>query len=82
VPGASTTYFTGSLTRLVRALTGQPDRAATAAGGAVRLVALLCGAVAGALLLRFAPLWAPALPTVLVAAVILITGVRSARTES
>ncbi|MGW1884931.1 YoaK family protein [Streptomyces sp. NPDC001970] len=68
VRGASTTYLTGTLTGLARALGGEPHRFAAAA--AARLAAFLCGATAGALLLRFAPLWAPVLPMVLVAAVV------------
>ncbi|MBV9313968.1 MAG: DUF1275 domain-containing protein [Pseudonocardia sp.] len=77
VPGSSTTYLTGTLTNLVRALTSTPLRFAAAAGGAARLAALLCGAVVGALLLRLAPLWAPALPAVLVGAVALVIGTAS-----
>lgn len=72
VRGASTTYLTGTLTSVVRTLTGGPHRFAAAAGGADRLAALLCGAAAGALVLRVAPLWAPALPVALVAAVVVV----------
>ncbi|MFJ3231132.1 YoaK family protein [Streptomyces sp. NPDC086787] len=67
VPEASTTYLTGTLTSLARALGGLPHGFAVAA--ALRLTAFLCGAVAGALLLRFAPLWTPFLPTALVGGV-------------
>jgi uncharacterized membrane protein YoaK (UPF0700 family) len=77
VPDASTTYLTGTLTTVIRTLISTPHQFAAAAGGAGRLAALLCGAVAGALLLRVAPLWAPVLPPVLLAAVVVIT-VRSA----
>ncbi|MGW2563679.1 YoaK family protein [Streptomyces sp. NPDC001514] len=70
VRGASTTYLTGTLTGLVRALSGEPHRFDAAAGA--RLAAFLCGATGGALLLRFAPLWAPILPMVLVGAVVVI----------
>ncbi|MBX6355914.1 MAG: DUF1275 domain-containing protein [Micromonosporaceae bacterium] len=69
VRGASTTYLTGTLTRVLRALVRGPHRFAASAGGASRLVALLAGAAAGGLLLRFAPLWAPVLATALVATV-------------
>ncbi|MCX4513887.1 DUF1275 domain-containing protein [Streptomyces sp. NBC_01619] len=73
VRGASTTYLTGTLTTVVRGLTtGRPPRLAGAADGAARLGALLVGATVGALLLRFAPLWAPVLPAVLVGAVVVI----------
>jgi uncharacterized membrane protein YoaK (UPF0700 family) len=78
VSGASTTYLTGTLTNLVRTLTTDPHGLAGAAGGAVRLASFLCGAAAGALALRVVPLWAPALPAVLVAAVI-VAAVRAGR---
>jgi uncharacterized membrane protein YoaK (UPF0700 family) len=70
VRGASTTYLTGTLTDVVRVLAGDPHRIASVAGSAVRLAALLCGAVVGALALRFAPPWAPVLPMVLAGAVV------------
>jgi uncharacterized membrane protein YoaK (UPF0700 family) len=72
VRGASTTYLTGTLTGVVRTVAGDPHRFAASAGGAARLVALLCGAVVGAVLLRVAPLWAPAVPAALVAAVVVV----------
>lgn len=75
VRGASTTYLTGTLTDVVRGLTST-RRGAGVSGEAARLGALLCGAVAGALVLRAAPLWAPVLPAVLVAAVLLVAAVR------
>jgi uncharacterized membrane protein YoaK (UPF0700 family) len=77
VPRAATTYLTGTLTNVVRTLTTAPHHPQAAAGGAGRLAALLVGAILGALLLRFAPLWAPVLPTLLVAAVV-VTALRSA----
>jgi uncharacterized membrane protein YoaK (UPF0700 family) len=65
--GASTTYLTGTLTGVVQGAVApsrhRPDRA-----GLQRLSAFLLGAVAGGFLLRFAPLWTPVLPLVLVAA--------------
>jgi uncharacterized membrane protein YoaK (UPF0700 family) len=69
VSGGSTTYLTGTLTSIARTVAGDPHRFAAGAGGATRLAAMLCGAAAGALLLRVAPLWAPALSAALVAAV-------------
>jgi uncharacterized membrane protein YoaK (UPF0700 family) len=72
VRGASTTYLTGTVTEAVRALVGDPHRIAAVAGPVVRLAALLCGAAVGALVLRFAPLYAPALPAALVGAVVTI----------
>lgn len=77
VRAASTTYFTGTLTSLVRGLvvgSGRP-----AAPDVVRLAALLAGALAGAALLRVAPLWAPALPAVLVGGVVLFALLQSRR---
>ncbi|MFD7445059.1 DUF1275 family protein [Streptomyces sp. NPDC059909] len=68
VRGASTTYLTGTLTGLAGTLGGAPHGFAAAA--AARLAAFLCGATAGALLLRFAPLWAPILPMVLAGTVV------------
>lgn len=79
VPGSSTTYLTGTLTNLVRTLTSRPPRFGAAAGGAARVAALLCGAIVGALLLRLAPLYAPALPAVLVGAVTLVIATRAGR---
>jgi uncharacterized membrane protein YoaK (UPF0700 family) len=70
VRGASTTYLTGTLTDVVRVLAGDPHRIASVAGSAVRLAALLCGAVVGTLALRFAPRWAPVLPMALAGAVV------------
>ncbi|MCW2643683.1 MAG: hypothetical protein JWP76_5989, partial [Dactylosporangium sp.] len=72
VRGASTTYLTGTLTSVVRTVTVDPYRFAAGAGGAARLAALLSGAAAGALVLRVAPSWAPALPAALVAAVVVV----------
>ncbi|RVX45506.1 uncharacterized membrane protein YoaK (UPF0700 family) [Nonomuraea polychroma] len=75
VPGASTTYLTGTLTGLMRTRTGTPRRRAAVAGDVGRLAALLCGAIIGALLLRVAPLWAPALPVLLVGVVVAIIAI-------
>jgi uncharacterized membrane protein YoaK (UPF0700 family) len=75
VSGASTTYLTGTLTAAVRSLAADPRRITPVAATAVRLAALLCGAAGGALVLRVAPLWAPALPAALVGAVVTIAAV-------
>ncbi|MEV4517593.1 DUF1275 family protein [Dactylosporangium sp. NPDC049525] len=81
VAGASTTYLTGTLTSMVRhAITG--PHAVTGTGGAARLGALLCGAAAGAGVLRVAPLWAPTLAAALVAAAVATALVAGARFNS
>jgi uncharacterized membrane protein YoaK (UPF0700 family) len=72
VRAASTTYLTGSLTDVVRRVVLDPHRFAAGAGGMSRLLALLGGAVLGALTLRVAPLWAPALAAALVVAVVIV----------
>ncbi|HYT09358.1 MAG TPA: DUF1275 family protein, partial [Mycobacteriales bacterium] len=77
VRDASTTYLTGALTTIVRTVAAGPRRFATGAGGAARLAAFLCGAAAGALVLRVAPVWAPALPAALVAAAAVIAAALS-----
>lgn len=68
---ASTTYLTGTLTAVVQGaiepVRHRPDR-----GGLLRLGTLLLGALAGGLLLRFAPLWTPVLPLALVTAVVIL----------
>ncbi|GAA3240446.1 DUF1275 family protein [Dactylosporangium siamense] len=68
VRDASTTYLTGTLTGVVRAGVLDPHGFRSGLGGASRLLALLCGAVVGAVLLRVAPLWAPVPALLLVAA--------------
>ena len=78
--GASTTYLTGTLTRVVRTLVTDPHRFGSVAGGAGRLAALLCGAVVGGLLLWIAPLWAAVLPAVLVGAVVAVAVASSCST--
>jgi uncharacterized membrane protein YoaK (UPF0700 family) len=72
VRGASTTYLTGTLTTVLRVLIRGPRRFTATAGGISRLLALLGGAAAGGLLLRFAPLWAPVLAVGLVAVVVAV----------
>lgn len=75
VPGASTTYLTGTLATYVGAVVVRPYQVGTRVADVVRLVALLAGAVAGAFLLRYAPLWTPVLPAVLVTIVVAL-GIR------
>ncbi len=67
IEGASTTYLTGTLTRAVQAMSR--PRAGLPIREARQLGAFLGGAVAGTVLVRLAPIWAPALPLVLVAGV-------------
>jgi uncharacterized membrane protein YoaK (UPF0700 family) len=78
IRGASTTYLTGSLTDVVRGVLLDPHRFADHAGGVSRMLSLLVGAVLGALTLRLAPTWAPALAAALVMGVVIVAvgGVR------
>lgn len=78
VPGASTTYLTGSLTTLVRRRVVDPHRIADV-GGLGRLAGLVVGAVLGAVVLRTAPTWAPVLASVLVITVITVAVVLTRR---
>ena len=70
--GASTTYLTGTLTRAVQTVVIESQGLARGSRNALRLVALLAGAVAGGLVQQAAPAWAPALPAAIVAVVTLI----------
>jgi uncharacterized membrane protein YoaK (UPF0700 family) len=70
IRGASTTYLTGSLTSVVRGVVLDPHRFAAGTGGVTRLLGLLGGAVLGAVLLRAAERWVPALAAALVAGVV------------
>lgn len=72
VPGASTTYFTGSLTDAVRRVLAGPRRFAATRGGLGRLAGLLAGAALGGMLLEVAPAWAPAPAAALVGLVSLV----------
>jgi uncharacterized membrane protein YoaK (UPF0700 family) len=76
---ASTTYLTGTLTSVVRALIRDPHR--FEAGGAVRVVALVFGGAVGAVVLGNAPLWGPALPVALVGAVVFAAALTLSRLE-
>lgn len=72
LPGAATTYFTGTLTNAIRTVVTESQGLARGSRSALRLVALLAGAVAGGLALQIAPVWAPALPAAIVAAVAVV----------
>lgn len=72
VRAASTTYLTGSLTDVVRRVVLDSHRFAAGAGAISRLLGLLGGAMLGALTLRVAPLWAPALAAALVVGVVVV----------
>jgi len=76
LPGAATTYFTGTLTRAVRTIVTESQGLARGSRSALRLVALLAGAVAGGLTLQLAPLWAPALPALIVGTVAIVALIR------
>ncbi len=78
VRGASTTYLTGTLTTLVRTVTGR-RRFAAVRGDAARLGALLLGAMVGVAMLRVAPLWAPVVPVGLVCGVVVAAAVARRR---
>jgi uncharacterized membrane protein YoaK (UPF0700 family) len=81
VRGASTTYLTGTVTNLVRTLARDPRRMPLAGGDAVRVTALLGGAIVGGLVLLVAPRWALALPAVLVGAVVVAAALARARKD-
>jgi uncharacterized membrane protein YoaK (UPF0700 family) len=78
VSGLSTTYLTGTLTTLVQTLT--TTRRLTGAGRSLcLLIALITGAVIGALLAVRVPAAAPAVPLVILAAVIAAAELKIAR---
>jgi uncharacterized membrane protein YoaK (UPF0700 family) len=81
VRGASTTYLTGTLTDAVRSLAADPHRITPVAGSTVRLAALLGGAAVGALVLRVASPFAPAVPMALVGAVVVTAALGHGRRE-
>lgn len=70
VPGASTTYMTGTLTDLIAAVGGARRLDGWAAG---RLLALIGGAAIGTLLLEVSGRVAPALPLALLVGVLVAT---------
>lgn len=72
LPGAATTYFTGTLTNAVRTVVTESQGLARGSRSALRLVVLLVGAVAGGLAQQIAPGWAPALPAAIVAVVAVV----------
>ncbi|MBJ7290938.1 DUF1275 family protein [Williamsia sp.] len=73
LPGVTTTYFTGTLTNL---LTGLVTDSTVNRAAAVALMSLLAGAAASGALVSVAPIAAPALPLVLLAAGLVMVGVR------
>ena len=79
LPGAATTYFTGTLTNAIRTMVTESQGLARGSRAALRLVALLAGAVGGGLAQQLAPAWAPALPALIVAAVLLLAFTRRPR---
>ncbi|MDM4720885.1 YoaK family protein [Micromonospora sp. WMMA1363] len=85
IPGANTTYLTGSLTTVVQGVVLDPHRLFTGTGGIVRLLGLFAGAVLGSATLRVAPLLAPAVAAALVLVVVSVAvsiGRRTARSTS
>ena len=69
LPGAATTYFTGTLTTAMRTMVTESQGLARGSRSALRLVALLAGAVAGGVVLKLAPAWSPALPALIIGTV-------------
>ena len=75
-PGMSTTYVTGTLTGLLSELSALGSVSGDLFRRASIVIALAVGAVAGALALTLAPLFAPAIPLVVVGAVVLVAATR------
>ncbi len=76
--------MTGALTNFMRAVATDPHLIGTGGTGVVRLLSLLAGAVIGALILHFAPLWTPVFPVVLIAGTVVLAAAlirRGANTE-
>lgn len=71
-PGLSTTYVTGTLTTLVTELSVLGTAGADAARRGIIVLALLAGAVIGAVVLLWAPLAAPVIPLVVVGTVVVV----------
>jgi uncharacterized membrane protein YoaK (UPF0700 family) len=72
VPEASTTYMTGTFTSFMRAVATDPHSIVAAEARIARLLSLLAGAVIGALILKFAPLWTPVFPVALIAGIVVL----------
>jgi uncharacterized membrane protein YoaK (UPF0700 family) len=75
-PGMSTTYVTGTLTGLLSELSALGSVSGDRRRRASIVVALALGAVAGALALSTVPLLAPAIPLVVIGAVVLVAATR------
>jgi uncharacterized membrane protein YoaK (UPF0700 family) len=75
-PGMSTTYVTGTLTGLLSELSAMGSVSGDRRRRASIVVALALGAVAGAFALSTVPLVAPAIPLVVVGAVVLVAATR------
>ena len=75
-PSMSTTYVTGTLTALVSELSALGALGPDARRRAAIVVALGLGAVCGALVLVSAAVFAPALPVIVVGAVVLVAATR------
>jgi len=71
VPSLSTTYLTGTLTWLVTQLATHPSRLRHCGVQAGALVALVIGAIGGAVIMQIAPRVAFALPAVLIGSVVI-----------
>jgi uncharacterized membrane protein YoaK (UPF0700 family) len=76
LPGATTTYLTGTLTTAIRTMVVVPHGLASGSRPLQRLAALLAGAIAGGLMQRAALGWAPALAAGIIAAVVAIATAR------
>lgn len=79
IPGISTTYMTGTLTRLLIGIAGPSDRKWIDWWSLVRLVALIVGAILGAVLIRTASPTVPLVPLVAVGLTMLIAATTARR---
>jgi uncharacterized membrane protein YoaK (UPF0700 family) len=75
-PSMSTTYVTGTLTALLSELSALGALGPDSRRRIAIVIALLLGAACGALLLASAPVLAPALPVLVIGAVVLIAATR------
>ena len=80
-PGLSTTYVTGTLTSLLSELSALGNVGADAARRGIIVLALLAGAVTGAIVLVGAPLFAPAVPLIAVGSVVVVAQRRFRETQ-